>query len=80
MDYISVILSLADTGLKLWQQKDARKYIDQLIALRQEYYDEINKPQESRDDGHLDRIEFRIKLLCDSFTASVGQQNTKNMP
>jgi hypothetical protein len=80
MDYISVILSLADTGLKLWQQKDARKYIDQLIELKQEYYNEINKPEGTRDDARLDRIEFRIKLLCDSFTSSAGQQNSKNMP
>lgn len=80
MDYISVILSLTDTGLKLWQQKDARKYIDQLIELKQEYYNEINKPNELRDDACLDRIEFRIKLLCESFTSSVGQSNAKNLP
>jgi hypothetical protein len=79
MDYIGTILALAETGLKLWQQKDARKYLDQLIELKQDYYDEINKPIEQRDDARLDRIEFRIKLLCDSFAATIGRQDNKNL-
>lgn len=76
MDYIKVILSLADTGLKLWQQKDARKYIDQLIELKQEYYNEINKPEEDRDHARLDRVEFRLNILCIAFASAAGKPDT----
>lgn len=78
MDYIGLILKLAETGLGLWAQKDARKYLDELISLRQEYYEEFNKPLENRDDARLDRIEFRINILCESFASAVGAKNTEN--
>ncbi len=71
----SLIGALA-AGLALWQSKEKRKYLDELLELKREYYEEDNKTRP--DMAKLDRIEFQLCLLSQAFSTKVGEQNSKN--
>ncbi|TXG77620.1 hypothetical protein E6Q11_02505 [Candidatus Dojkabacteria bacterium] len=72
---VETVLKILEAGFSIWASKERNKYRDELISLKQEYYDEYNKPFEERDDGKLDRILFRLRCLGDSFATSVGNEN-----
>lgn len=74
----TVILGILEAGLSLWQSKEKRKYIDQLLEIRTNYYAEINKPQSDRSDAVLDNLEFRLRLLGLAFSADVGSEVPSN--
>ena len=57
-------------GLTLWQHKDAREYLDLVIKLRKEWYEEYNK--EVPIDSVLDNIELQLQHICDAFSSNVG--------
>lgn len=64
------------SGLSLWQSKEARKYVDKLIRLKRDYYEEYN--QEISDDAVLDNLRFELRLLSEAFSSKVGAENTEN--
>lgn len=64
------------SGLSLWESKEARKYLDELMDLKAKWYEEYNK--EISDDGVLDSIELKLQLLCDSFTSQIGTAYLKD--
>ena len=57
-------------GLTLWQHKDAREYLDLVIKLRREWYEEYNK--EVPIDSVLDNIELQLQHISESFSSQVG--------
>lgn len=65
-----------EAGLSLWSSKESRKYLDEVIRLRKEYYEEDNK--ERPDMARLDRIEFQLCNLCEAFSAKVRKSNIAN--
>lgn len=70
---INSILKILETGLNLWNNHEKSKYMDELAKLKKEYRNEMSKPEADRDDGVLDNIEFRVRVLGDSFaTAAQG--------
>ena len=58
-------LSVLSQGLKLWNTAQARKYLKELMELKEEYYHEFNRPD--RSDLNLDRLHDRIKLIATYF-------------
>ena len=64
------------SGLSIWQSKESRKYLDKLIKLKKEYYEEYN--QEISDDAVLDNIRFELRLLSEAFSSKVGAANPKD--
>ena len=64
------------SGLSIWQSKEARKYLDKLIKLKTDYYEEYN--QEISDDAVLDNIRFELRILGEAFTSKVGTANSEN--
>lgn len=77
---VDSIFSALGAGLKLWSSVESRKYIDRYLKLRQEYYEEINKPEAYQNHAKLDNIQFELSLLCHGFGTSVGQPNPKDTP
>lgn len=72
----TLILSLLDTGLKLWLSKEKTKYIDKKMQLERDYYAEINKPEDVRSDAVLDHLEYELRVLARAFaTAAASQSN-----
>lgn len=63
-------------GLSLWGSKERTKYLDEAIALKKAYYEEINKPFEERNNAALDDILAQLHRLTGTFSALVGEQNS----
>lgn len=70
----TVILGILEAGLSLWANKEKHKYVDKLIALKKEYYAEINKPYEQRNNAALDGIEFELRILAVAFASDVSRE------
>lgn len=64
---IVVVLGLLKTGLDLWNNHEANKYRDKLIALEKDYYEELKKPFEDRSQLALDSIMLEIDLIAKNF-------------
>jgi hypothetical protein len=75
---VTALFQALAAGLKLWQSKESRKYLDRLIELKEDYYEEYNKDPARRSDAVLDNIERELRILTESFAAGVGAQDTPN--
>ena len=75
---IQLSLGVLEQGLKLWNSKEADKYISKLVKLKKEWYEEYNKPLDQRSDIKLDFIELQLRILCQSFIQAPKRENTKN--
>lgn len=75
---VKLVLSILEQGLKLWNSREANKYIDKMTKLKEEWYEEYNKPLEDRSDMRLDDIELRLRILCQSFVQTPKRTNTQD--
>lgn len=66
------LIKALEAGLSLWDHKEKRKYLDQLISLKKEFYAERNKPREIRSNAILDDVRLRLRILCDSIATAIG--------
>lgn len=73
---IDSIFKLLGAGLSLWDTKEKTKYQDKFIKLKKDWYEEYNKADNERSDAVLDNILFELNLLCNSFAAQVGNENS----
>jgi hypothetical protein len=74
---IEALFKALSAGLTIWQNKDARKYIDKVIKLKKDYYEEYSKPDTFRDDAILDNIEFELCIISEAFNSQIGAENAK---
>ena len=74
---VDALIKCLAAGLEIWNSKEKTKYIDKLVSLKKEYYEESNKPLPERDDAVLDNLEFELRLLASGFAASVGKPDTQ---
>lgn len=70
---IALILGVLEKGLSLWDSKEKSKYVDRLIKLKKEWYEEYNKPLSERSDIKLDSVELQLRILCESFIGGSKQ-------
>lgn len=59
---ITAIIALVTAGVNFLDDKLKTKYIDEMIQLKQQYYEEQNKPD--ADWAVLDNIEFRMRNIA----------------
>jgi hypothetical protein len=64
---MNVWLEVLGSALAIWEHKEARKYLDEWMSLKKDWYDEYNQDPASRDHAELDRLEFRLRLLGSAF-------------
>lgn len=62
---IETILAIVEAALHIWEDAAAVKYLAQLAAYKQQYYDESNKPWGQQDNALMDTLRFQIKNLAD---------------
>jgi len=67
------LFKVLGAGLSIWEHKERRKYIDELLRLKKEYYEVYN--ENPRDHGRLDVIEHRVRTIGEVFSSSVGKQD-----
>lgn len=77
---IETIFPVLEQGLRLWNTKESRKYLDQVIELKRKWYEEYNKPQDIRSDAVLDNIQFELRILSLAFVSNSGKQNASDKP
>lgn len=75
---VQLVLSILDQGLKLWNSREADKYISKMIKLKEAWHEEYNKPLDDRSDLRLDDIELQLRILCQSFVQAPKRTNIEN--
>ena len=71
---VTLLFKVLESGLSLWKTKEARKYIDEVIELKKEWYEAYE--QIPMDIGRISRIERKLRLLSETFTSAVGSENS----
>jgi len=68
MDF-KLALSILEQGLKLWNTKEGRKYLEKVIALKKAWYEEYNRSD--RSQLALDRIERELRIIAETFASNI---------
>jgi hypothetical protein len=71
---LALALGILKEGLKLWNNREASKYLDRVITLEKEYYEELNKPSDERSDYKLDSVMLELRILSQSFLHYPGKR------
>jgi hypothetical protein len=74
---LSLTLGLLKEGLKLWNNKEATKYIDRVIKLEKAYHDEMAKPLDDRSDLRIDDILLQLRVISQSFIHYPGKNRNE---
>jgi len=74
------LLTVLGAGLSIWEHKEKTKYVDKLMSLKRDWYEEYNKPDHIRSDAALDNIEFELRVLSLGFASEVGAKNSAPKP
>jgi hypothetical protein len=64
---LGLVLGVLKEGLKLWNSKESTKYLDRIIELEKEYYDELSKDEDNRSQLALDRCLLEFRIISQSF-------------
>lgn len=76
MNLIGNLLGITEEYLKLRNKREDRKYLDRLINLKRELYEEENKPDDIIDHARIDNIYNELRILLESIT-TLGKQDSK---
>ena len=71
---LNLALGVLKEGLKLWNSKEASKYLDRVIKLEKQYHEEMAKPSDERSDYTIDSIMLELKILSQSFVLYPGKK------
>lgn len=71
---LTLVLGVLKEGLKLWNAKESVKYLDKVIKLEKEYYEELSLPEDERSQLYLDE---RLRELGTIAKAFVGHNSGK---
>ena len=74
---LSLTLGLLKEGLKLWNNKEATKYIDRDIKLEKAYHDEMAKPLDERSDLRINDVLLQLRVLSQSFIQYPGKNRVE---
>jgi hypothetical protein len=64
---LNLALGVLKEGLKLWNSRESNKYLERVIKLEKDYYEELNKPSDERSDYRLDSILLELTIISQSF-------------
>ena len=71
-----LVFKILGSALSIWESKEKTKYIDKLIKLEKDYYEEINK--ERPDHARIDVYLHELRLIGKAYYSQVGTENIKN--
>jgi hypothetical protein len=64
---LELALGVLKEGLKLWNAKEATKYLDKVIKLEAEYYGILSKPEKLRSQLALDKLLREFNSVAKNF-------------
>lgn len=71
---LSLYLGILKEGLKLWNTREGQKYLDKVIELEKDYYEEFSKPEDERSQLFLDDKLLQLRILSQSFIQRPGKK------
>lgn len=74
------ILLILGTALSIWDHKEKNKYLDKYLALKEQYHQEFNKPDDSRSDSLLDNLEYQLRLLGREWSSAASGTSNSGTP
>jgi hypothetical protein len=66
---LGILFEVLAQGLRLWNEKEASKYLDEVLQLQKDWVREYEKPRNERSNANLDHIEQQLLLIGKLFTA-----------
>jgi hypothetical protein len=63
----ALALGVLKEGLILWNTKESTKYLDRIIKLEKEYYEELSRSEDDRSQLALDKCMLDITTIGESF-------------
>lgn len=66
---LTLILGVLKEGLKLWNAKESVKYLDRVIKLEKEYYEELSLPEDERSQLYLDERLRELGTIAKAFVS-----------
>lgn len=66
---LQAVLEIAKFGLSVWDSKEKNKYLDELLQLEKEYYEEGSKHRP--DMAIINGIERRMQSLSKNLSAQI---------
>ena len=64
---LGLVLSVLKEGLKLSNTIIDRKYLDRVVKLEKDFYEELAKPDDDRSDLQLDSIMLELRTIAAIF-------------
>jgi len=68
----ALILALK-SGLSLWESKESRKYLDQVLKLERKIYEENS--EERPDMARLDNLNFQLCIISEAISSDLVKKN-----
>lgn len=75
MDIATALIQSLKFGLSIWNTKESRKYLDEVIDLETKRSYEKNKLEKLRNHAFIDGIDNRLCIIADA-TAKFGKPNS----
>lgn len=72
---IDSLFSVLASALSIWDHAEKDKYISQCISLKEKYYAEIAKPDDSRSDAIIDYCLSELCFIGAAYSAAVSSKN-----
>ena len=64
-------------GLSLWNSKEKRKYIDKIVKIKKEYYEEYN--EDRPDMAKLDTFKRELYIIWEAIQNEAGITDIENL-
>jgi len=71
---LGLALGVLKEGLKLWNAKEATKYMDKVVKLEKEYYAELSLDEDERSQLTLDKCLLDIATIAKNFVQYSGKK------
>lgn len=77
MDIAAALIQSLKFGLSIWNTKEGRKYLDEVIELEKKKLYEENKLEHDRNHALIDNINNRLCIIVDAI-AKFGKPNAQD--
>lgn len=65
---ISTIFKILEYALSIGEEKYRSRYLDRVIKLKKQYYQEVNKNEADQNFAILDNITNELRIITDTLT------------
>lgn len=73
---VKLLLGVLEQSLKAWNSHESTKYLDQLIDIKADWYEEYKKLPSARDHNRMVELESELRILSESFISAAQGKNS----